>query len=59
MSLTEDVMTFSAPGGKSVNSAASLPRARADHGVSGAAFSTTVQPAARDGASLARLIWVG
>ncbi len=54
-----DVSTLTTPAGMSVFSAISLPRASVISGVSGAPFSTTVQPAASAGASLARLSWVG
>ncbi len=53
------VTTLSTPGGRSVCSAASRPSSQATHGVSGAALSTTVLPAARAGPILARLIWLG
>ena len=55
----EDDRMLATPAGISVSSAMSLPRANADHGVSGAPLSTTVHPAARAGTSFARLIWVG
>ena len=54
-----DVSTLTTPAGMSVFSAISLPRASVISGVSGAPLSTTVQPAASAGASLARLSWVG
>jgi len=54
-----DVTTLNTPAGMSVCSATNRPRARPHHGVSGAGFSTTVQPAASAGATLARLIWWG
>ena len=46
---------FSTPGGSSVFSAAIFPRWVADQGVSGAGFSTTVQPAPRAGPIFAML----
>ena len=55
----DPVRTLTTPGGMSVSAAISSPRASADQGVSGAALSTTVQPAAKAGASLARLTWTG
>ena len=51
--------TLTTPGGMSVCSAISSPRASVISGVSGAALSTTVQPAARAGDSLASASWVG
>ena len=51
--------TLRTPGGRSVCSAASRPSSQASQGVSGAGLSTTVQPAASAGPTLARLIWVG
>ena len=51
--------TLKTPGGMSVSSATSRPSSQASHGVSGAGLSTTVQPAASAGPTLARLIWVG
>ena len=57
--LSDDVRTFTTPGGMSVDSSISLPSASAAHGVSGAPFSTTVQPAASAGASFARASWIG
>ena len=54
-----DVTTLRTPAGMSVSSSASLPSSVAHHGVSGAGLSTTVFPAARAGATLARLIWLG
>jgi hypothetical protein len=58
-SLDSGVTTLKTPAGMSVCSATSRPSSQATHGVSGAGFSTTVQPAARAGPTLARLIWVG
>ena len=58
-SLDRGVTTLSTPAGMSVRSATRRPSSAATHGVSGAGFSTTVQPAARAGPILARLIWVG
>ena len=46
--------TFTTPAGMSVCSAISRPSMVAHHGVSGAGFSTTVQPAASAGPSFAR-----
>ena len=43
---SDDVTTLSTPAGRSVRSAASLPRKVAFHGVSGAGFTTTVLPVA-------------
>ena len=57
--LSDDVRTFTTPGGMSVASAISLPSASVAHGVSGAPFSTTVQPAASAGASFASASWIG
>ena len=57
--LSDDVITLSTPGGMSGQRAASSPSSAADHGVSGAPLSTTVQPAASAGAVFARLICVG
>ena len=57
--LSDDVITFTTPGGMSVDSTISLPSARADHGVSGAPFRTTVHPAASTGASFASASWIG
>ena len=57
--LSADVTTLRTPAGRSVSSAASRPSARPVHGVSGAGLSTTVQPAASAGATLAMLIWFG
>ena len=54
-----DVITLSTPAGMSVCSATRRPSTVADHGVAGAALSTTVQPAASAGPTLARLIWWG
>src|SRR6516165_4486702 len=48
--LSDDESTFTTPAGTSVASAINLPSASTDHGVSGDAFSTTVQPAASAGA---------
>ena len=59
IALSDEVTTLNTPAGMSVCSATRRPRARAVHGVSGAGLSTTVQPAARAGAVLARLIWFG
>ena len=56
---SEEVMTLNTPGGMSVSSTTRRPSAVAVHGVSGAGLSTTVQPAARAGATLARLICIG
>ena len=53
MRLSEDVTTLNTPGGMSVSSATSRPSTVAAHGVSGAGLSTTVQPAASAGESLA------
>ena len=55
MSFWPELMTLRTPAGMSVWSAASFPRINPDHGVAGAALSTTVLPAARAGAILARL----
>ena len=52
-------MTLTTPAGMSVCSAISSPRASVISGVSGAALSTTVQPAASAGESLASASWVG
>ena len=57
--LSDEVRMLTTPGGKSVFSAMSLPSASADHGVSGAPLSTTVQPAASAGPSLASASWTG
>ncbi len=57
--LSDDVSTFTTPGGMSVASATSLPSASVAHGVSGAPLSTTVQPAASAGASFASASWIG
>ena len=54
-----DVTTLTTPGGMSVCSATARASAAAAHGVSGAGLSTTVQPAASAGPTLARLIWCG
>lgn len=51
--------TLTTPGGMSVCSAISSPSASVISGVSGAALSTTVQPAAKAGASLASASWFG
>ncbi len=59
LSTVLDVSTLTTPAGMSVCSAISLPSASVISGVSGAPLSTTVQPAARAGPSLARLSWVG
>ena len=59
VAVPDEDSTFTTPAGMSVRSETNRPRASADHGVSGAPLSTTVQPAASAGASLARLIWVG
>jgi hypothetical protein len=58
-SLERGVTTLKTPGGMSVCSATNRPSSQATHGVSGAGLSTTVQPAARAGPTLARLIWFG
>ncbi len=58
-SLERGVTTLRTPAGMSVCSATSRPSSAATQGVSGAGLSTTVQPAARAGPTLARLIWVG
>ena len=57
--LSAAVTTLTTPAGMSVCSAIKRPRARPVHGVSGAGFRTTVQPAASAGAILAMLIWFG
>jgi hypothetical protein len=49
-----DVTTLSTPAGMSVSSATSLPIHVAAYGVSGAGFSTAVQPAASAGVSFDR-----
>ncbi len=54
---SEDVRTLSTPAGR--HSAATLPMKVAVHGVSGADFSTTLQPAASAGQIFAMLIWNG
>ena len=51
--------TFTTPAGMSVWLAISSPSASVISGVSGAALSTTVQPAASAGASLASASWFG
>ena len=51
--------TLTTPAGMSVWSAISSPSASVISGVSGAPFSTTVQPAASAGASLASASWFG
>ena len=56
---SDEEITLTTPAGMSVCSAISSPRARVISGVSGAALSTTVQPAARAGDSLASASWVG
>src|SRR5690349_11233169 len=56
---SELLTTLSTPGGRSVSVAAMAATAAAAHGVSGAGLRTTVQPAARAGPTLARLIWWG
>ena len=57
---TEDEeITLTTPGGMSVCKAISSASASVISGVSGAALSTTVQPAASAGASFARASWVG
>ena len=48
---SDDVTTFSTPGGMSVCSAATRPSSVAFHGVSGAGLSTTVFPVASAWAS--------
>ena len=53
------LITFTTPAGTSVDSAMMRPSARVDQGVSGAAFSTTVHPAASAGASFASASWIG
>src|SRR5690606_7823279 len=58
-SLDHGVTTLNTPAGMSVCSATRRPSSAATHGVSGAGLSTTVQPAASAGPTLARLIWVG
>ena len=58
-SLERGITTLSTPAGMSVRSATRRPSSAATQGVSGAGLSTTVQPAARAGPILARLIWVG
>ena len=58
-STPEEVRTLTTPGGMSVRVAISSPRARVTSGVSGAPLSTTVQPAASAGASLASASWFG
>src|SRR3954471_20113232 len=57
--LSDDDSTLMTPGGTSVASANNLPRASVDQGVSGAPFSTTVQPAASAGAIFASASWIG
>ncbi len=57
--LSDDVSTFTTPGGMSVASAMSFPNASVAHGVSGAPFNTTVHPAASAGASFASASWTG
>ena len=59
MAWSAEATTLSTPGGRSVSSVAIRPRSVAVHGVSGAGLSTTVQPAASAGATLARLICMG
>src|SRR5580692_12759516 len=54
-----EVSTLTTPGGMSVWVATIRPSSAPVHGVSGAGLSTTVQPAASAGPSLARLIWLG
>jgi hypothetical protein len=57
---SSEVITLNTPGGNlGVHSFTTRPSIVADHGVSGAAFSTTVQPAASAGMHLARLICSG
>ena len=53
------VSTLTTPGGMSVCVATTRPSSAPVHGVCGAGLSTTVQPAASAGPSLARLIWFG
>ncbi len=55
----DDVSTLTTPAGMSVCSAISSPSASVISGVSGAPLSTTVQPAASAGASLASASWFG
>ena len=55
----DDEITLTTPGGMSVCDAISSPSASVISGVSGAALSTTVQPAASAGDSLASASWVG
>ena len=56
---SSEVITLNTPAGISVCSFTRRPSIVADHGVSGAALSTTVQPAASAGMHLARLICSG
>src|SRR5665213_1697844 len=57
--LSEVETMFTTPTGISVSSAMILPTAEADHGVSGAGFSTVVQPAPKAALSLAKLTCIG
>ena len=56
---SDEDSTLTTPGGMSVWLAMSSPSASVISGVSGAPLSTTVQPAASAGASLASPIWLG
>src|SRR3954462_6285112 len=57
--LSDDDSTLMTPAGTSVDSAKNLPSASVAHGVSGAPFKTTVQPAASAGATFAIASWIG